>query len=253
MNMKSAIAPRFFQLSVHTPRLLLLWVTLLCLCGCHSNGYRKGDAAGQTLRRASDEVRAESQAIDATVAALGDLVQKPAADLKPQFARFDSTLERLVAAANRTEKTRERMEQKNARYFATWDEQLGGINYGIVREHSESRLTEVTNRFYAINSRYLEAQGVVRPLIRYFTDIHSALSVDLTQAGLESVRRIAANAEENSRKVQAALGQLADELASSGVSMSSVAQQNNAAAQNDEAKTSVRSPATTQPGGEGSE
>lgn len=245
MNMGAALVLRFFHRVKHL-RCLLAVGAVLWTCGCHSNGYRKGDAAGRTLRQAAEEVRAESRAIDATVEALDDLVKKPAVDLKPQFSRFDAALDRLVAAANRTEKTRERMEQKNARYFAAWDEKLDGINYGIVREHSESRLAEVTNRFNSINSRYLEAQGVVRPLIKYFTDIRTALSVDLTRAGLDSVSSIAANAEENSRKVQTALSGLAGELASSGVSMLSVAQ-HNAATETDEAKTSVRAPLTDQP------
>ena len=84
----------------------------------------------------------------------------------------------------------------------------------------------MTNRFYSINARYAEAQGVVRPLVRYFNDIRTALSVDLTMAGLESVKSIASNAEQNSRKVQTELAGLADELTASGARMSTVVQEN---------------------------
>jgi Protein of unknown function (DUF2959) len=202
-----------------------LLLTLVWLCGCASNGYRQSDAVSRSLHDAATDIRSESQAIDATVAALNDLVSQPATDLKPQFRRFSEALNRLEDVAGQAEKTRRHMEEKGARYFAVWDQQLGGINYGIIHEQSESRFSAVTNRFYSINGRYAEAQGVVHPLIRYFNDIRTALSVDLTMAGLESVKSIASNAEQNSRKVQTELTGLADELAISGARMSSVVQE----------------------------
>jgi hypothetical protein len=114
------------------------------------------------------------------------------------------------------------MEEKSAEYFAAWERNATNISFGIIRERSENRMAEVTNRFHAVNSRYVEAQSVVRPLIVYFTDIRTALSTDLTAAGLESVKSIVKNADQNSRKVQIALGRLADELTTSGASLSSV-------------------------------
>ncbi|HWN94037.1 MAG TPA: DUF2959 family protein [Methylomirabilota bacterium] len=202
---------------------LFLVVALLLGAGCRSTGYRKSDAAGKSLSTAAAEVQAESRAIDATVAALNDLVNQPATDLKPQFRRFSAALKRLVAAAEQTEKRGEFMEEKNAEYFAVWDQEVAAINYGIVREQSENRRAEVTNRFHSIKSRYEEAQAVVRPLINYFSDIQTALSLDLTSDGLESVRSIVNNADQNSRKVQMALGRLAEELTASSTSMSSFA------------------------------
>lgn len=200
-------------------------LALAGFCGCASNGYRKSDAVSRSLDGAATDVRSEAQAIDATVAALNDLVNQPATDLKPQFHRFSSALDRLEDAAAQAEKKRRHLEEKGERYFAAWDGQLGGINYGIIQEQSEKRFSEVTNRFYSINARYAEAQGVVRPLVRYFNDIRTALSVDLTTAGLESVKSIAGNAEQNSRKVQTELAGLADELATSGARMSTVVQE----------------------------
>lgn len=197
-------------------------VTIVWGVGCQTNSYRKGDVAGKSLRSAADEVQRESRAIDATVAALNDLVTNPSVDLKPQYQRFSAALNRLVASAAQMEITRKNMEEKNAEYFAAWERNATNINFGIIRERSESRMAEVTNRFFAVNSRYVEAQNVIRPLITYFTDIRTALSMDLTAAGLESVKSIANNADQNSRKVQIALGQLSDELATSGASLSSV-------------------------------
>jgi hypothetical protein len=225
--------------ALYTLQTLILLLAFALAVGCRSTGYRKGDAAGKSLREAAAEVQTESQAIDVTLNALNDLVNKPAVDVKPQFHRFSAALNHLMESAKQTERTRERMELKSAEYFDAWDKQVAGINYGIIREHSENRKTDVTNRFHLVNSRYEEAQAVVRPLITYFNDIRKALSVDLTTAGLESVKSIVGNADQNSRKVQTALARLAEDLTTSGTDMSSVVLRNTQSSP-EETRTSVR-------------
>ena len=71
-----------------------------------------------------------------------------------------------------------------------------------------------------------EVQGVVQPLIGYLQDIRRALNADLTSGGLESVKSIATNANENAGKVQTALKQLASDLTLSSARVSSIVAQN---------------------------
>ena len=82
------------------------WLIVLVAAGCQSNGYKKGDDAAVSLRAAAQEVQAESQAIDATLEALNDLIQKPAPDLKPQFKYYSPAVDRLERSARRAERTR---------------------------------------------------------------------------------------------------------------------------------------------------
>lgn len=200
----------------------VLSIALCWVVGCRSNGYHKGEIAGRGLQKASAEVETETRHIEATLAALKDLVEAPGADLKPQFQRYSKSLDRLIDSAKETDKTGKRVELKNAVYFAAWEKETADIHYGIVRERSEARKMEVTNQLHAVNVRYQELQAVVWPLITYFNDIRSALRADLTAAGLESVKGIVSNADQNARKVQTALAKLADELTASGTSLSSV-------------------------------
>ena len=200
----------------------VLALALWCGAGCQSTAYKKSDAAANSLERAAAEVQAETREIDVTLEALNDLVTNPAPDLKPQFVRFNTALDRLTASAQQTDATRLRMEQKSTEYFTAWDQQVPAINFGVIRERSEARRAEVTNHFYSVNSRYLDAQAVVWPLINYFKDIRKALSVDLTSAGLASVKDIVNNAGQNTRKVQLALAQLTNELKMSSAQLSSV-------------------------------
>jgi hypothetical protein len=119
------------------------------------------------------------------------------------------------------------MELKNAAYVAEWDRQLQAIDYGHIHELSEARRNEVTNRMEAVERRYHESQEAIVPLISYLLDIRRALSADLTTAGLQSMRTVAQNANDNVVKVQTALDALTTELTNSGAQMSSIAYQAN--------------------------
>jgi hypothetical protein len=81
----------------------------------------------------------------------------------------------------------------------------------------------VSNEFNTVNQRYRENQAVIEPLISYLQDIRTALSTDLTQGGLNSVKQLVDNAEQNAHKVQAALARLTTDLSTSRTEMSSVA------------------------------
>jgi hypothetical protein len=197
-------------------------VVVGAVAGCRTTAYDKGDGAARSLKQASAQVEAETRQIDRTLDALNQLVNSPNTDLKPQYEHFSKSFDRLVRTAEEVEKTRVRMERKTAEYFIMWDEQVTTINYGKIREQSEARRAEVTNQFVLVNTRYQEAHEVVWALINYLRDIRTALSLDLTRGGLDSVRDIARNANDNAGKVEVALGRLSQELDNSSAHLSSV-------------------------------
>jgi len=203
----------------------LLLTLIITSAGCHSTGYNKSDTAALSLQMAAAEVQAESRALDVTLGSLKELIAKPAPDLKPQFRTFSASLDRLVDTANRAQHTGVRMQQKNVDYLQAWDKELQDMNFEHVRKNSETRRTEVSKQFETVNARYQEAGTAMQPLILYLTDIRRALSADLTHEGLEAVKPIVQNADENATKVQAALAKLASDLNLSGSRISSVALQ----------------------------
>ena len=194
----------------------------LVMCGCASRAYRQGDAASASLHRAALEIRAESGAIDAAVASLDNLINNPGPDLRPQFARYSHSLDRLVAASKDAEKSAEVAKKKSADFFENWDKETAAIKYEAVRDQSVSRKTQVSDEFNTVNDRYRENQSVIEPLISYLQDIRTALSTDLTVGGIRSVKTLADNASQNAQKVQTALARLSDELYESGARMSSI-------------------------------
>ena len=196
-------------------------LALLYFSGCASTNYKRADAASASLRKASRQIDAENRAIDATLVALDNLVNKPAPDLVPQFKTYSACLDRLVAASKRAQAAADVAHQKSAEYFQNWDKETAAIKFEAVRDQSVSRKTQVSDEFNTVNQRYRENQAVITPLISYLQDIRTAVGTDLTAGGVQSVKSLAENAEQNARKVQAALARLSDQLFASGTQMSS--------------------------------
>ncbi len=202
-----------------------LGVATLCLSACTATGYKKSGAAAVSMQTAAAEVQEENKALEQALTALKELVNEPEADLRRPFVHFSTAVDRLAAAARKTESTGARMAQQNSVYLAAWDKQLQAIEFEHVRDLSQSRRTEVGNHFDAVKQRYAESQQAVGPLIMYLKDIRTALDSDLTANGLESLKGVVENAGVNAGKVQTALTALTDELSASSAKLSSVALQ----------------------------
>src|SRR5262249_48943659 len=133
----------------------------LCLAGCASTPYHKGDVAAISLQNASSEAQGQSRALEVTMGSLDDLVNKPEPDLKPQFKRFSRSLDNLAGYARRNERSQARVRDKSAAYFEAWDKQVATMNYETIRTQSQERKTEVINSYNSVNRRYRESQDAM--------------------------------------------------------------------------------------------
>ncbi len=197
-------------------------IAALWLAGCSTANYAKSEAAAISMQRAAAEVQAESNAVQLTVAAMNELFQEPGADLRQPYRHYSTAVDRLAAAARKTQATGQRMAQRNTAYLSAWDKNLKTIDYDHIRELSQNRKEEVTERFEAVKRRYEESQQAVEPLLTYFRDIRTALGTDLTSGGTESLKTVVENAGRNAEKVQTALAALDEELNASGARLSSI-------------------------------
>jgi len=199
----------------------LLALTVLWLAGCASVGYNKGDATARALENAATQAQDESRTLELTMTSLNDLVNKPAADLKPQFEKFSKALDQLAAAEKRTDAASISVSEKGAVYFQAWDQELAGMSYEPIRNQGRTRKAEVTKTFDDVTHRYHEAQASLPPLLDYLRDIRKSLRSELTPGGLASVKNLVANAQDKADNSQKALAKVAADLTTLSKSMSS--------------------------------
>jgi outer membrane murein-binding lipoprotein Lpp len=192
------------------------------LAGCASSGYQKGDQTAANIQAASDQIAALPGLIDKTVTSLNDIVQKPAADLRPQYKSFVENLTAVQANAKSVADTRRAMAEKDKEFFAKWDEQLAQIKNEDIKARSQSRKEEVKKNLLAIKRSYAEAEMAFKPFMNDLKDVQKYLSVDLTTGGVASIKDTVGRVTQNAAPLKVSIGKLADDFKALGVSMSSV-------------------------------
>ena len=202
-----------------------LAAALAVLAGCSSTGHRKGEATAGGLQTAADRiVRAQTTRV-ATLAALNDLVENPQPDLRPQFKKFTASKKTWESQIRDVERKSASMQAKGAAYFEKWDQELAKIQNEDIRQRSIARKETVAKQFDKIRTAYAEVDSTRRPLMADLTDIQTALSADLTRAGLEAVKPVVTKANRDAEPLTKAVDKLVEEFKTLGLAMSAVAPQ----------------------------
>ena len=201
--------------------------TLLCsfiaisalVSGCGTRGYNRADTAATSIQRAANRVDKGATQIEIALATLTDLVDKPAADMKPQFTRFNSSVNDLESLSKDVAGKSATMQKKGTAYFQKWDEELARIQSEDIRSRSAARMGEVMQGFERVQANYQNTSVALSPFLARLGDIRTALSTDLTSAGLDSIRGSVGSAKAEGASVQQALRSLAADFKNLGVSL----------------------------------
>jgi len=196
--------------------------TLMLAAGCASSGYDKGEKTAQNIQTTATRIAALPAVVDKTLASLDALVNKPQADLRPQFKQYNADLAELESTAKEIGAARRSMGEKGKEFFAAWDAQLAQINNEDIKARSEARKKEVTDKMEAIKRSYAEAETAFRPYMNDLKDIQKYLSVDLTAGGVAAIKDTVAKANKSAIPLKASANKLAEDFKALGVAMSAV-------------------------------
>jgi len=201
---------------------LLLASGLVWMAGCASTGYESGEKAAKNIQAAANQIAALPGHIDATLASLQDLVDKPQPDLRPQYKKFVKNLEKVESTAKGVAAARQGMADKGKAFMDNWDAQLAQIKNEDIKSRSESRKSEVEQKMMAIKSSYAEAEMAFKPFMSDLKDVQKYLGTDLTTGGVAAIKDTVVKVNQESDPLKVSIGKLADDFKSLGVSMSSV-------------------------------
>ena len=109
------------------------------ISGCASSGYQRADSTAATLRHSADRIAKGTNQVDTALVSLGQLVDHPTADLKPQFSKFNTAVNGLESLSNDLGRQVVSMQQKGVAYFQKWEEDLAMIQNTSIREASAER------------------------------------------------------------------------------------------------------------------
>lgn len=195
------------------------------LSGCVSAGHQKSEATAEGLQSAANRIAQAQTTRGAVLAALNDLVENPQPDLRPQFRKFASLLKTWESQIQDVESKSASMQAKGAAYFKKWDEELAKIQNEDIRNRSLGRKEAVAKQFDRIRMAYAEVDKTRRPLMADLADIRTALSADLTRAGLDAIKPVVEKANKDAEPLGRAVDRLVEEFKALGLAMSAVAPQ----------------------------
>ena len=194
----------------------------LLLAGCASSGYEKGNKTAANIQAAANLIAALPGQIDTTLTSLQDIVQKPQADLRPQYKQFAANVVDVESSAKDIASARRSMGENQKEFLAKWDEQLAQIKNEDIKARSQTRKDEVNQKLLSVKKSYTVAETDFKPFMSDLRDVQKFLSVDLTPGGVAAIKDTAAKASQHAVPLKASLAKLAEDFKALGVSMSSV-------------------------------
>jgi uncharacterized protein YukE len=189
------------------------------IIGCASNGYNKADSAASYLETAAERISKGTAQIDAATTALSTLVSGTNVDLKVQLKNYSSAVSGLEATARDVGSRATKIQQLSATYLQQWDDELAKIQNEDIRNTSAERKAAVVKKFDSLKSSYDTARTAFNPLLADLRDIKTALSTDLTPAGIDAISKSMTKVNSEADTVRKALTDLATQFKEVGKSL----------------------------------
>jgi chromosome segregation ATPase len=198
---------------------VVLTIAAALISGCSSPSYEKAATTSTSLQSAAGVIDKSNVQIDMVLAALSELVTTPGEDLETQFRTYSSLMEGLQSLSDDVREKAGDMQTAGAAYFQQWDDDLANISNEDIRTRSTERKNEVSARFERLRASYQEVNSHFAPFMSDLKDIHTALSSDLTAAGLASIEEVLGKANKDAVALRGSLAKLSKEFRELGVSL----------------------------------
>jgi hypothetical protein len=208
------------KMNKHILNLLTLAAAAGLAAGCASTGNDKAASTASALTESSGMIARANTLIGQTLADLNDLVSNPKTDLREQFKRFNSSVDKLGSTDKDVSSKAQEMKSQGAAYFKKWDNEMAKMHNEDIRNRSEARKDEVASRFARISQHYDETKTAFQPYMSDLRDVQKFLSTDLTTGGLAAIKDVVAKADKDAVPLKESLARLSDEFNSLGLSMS---------------------------------
>jgi chromosome segregation ATPase len=162
--------------------------------------------------------------IDSALRALDDLANHPEARLNRQFDRYTDALSKLESETEELREEIEAMGHEGREYLVSWDREIATISDNELRERTAERRQDVAGRIDTLHGSYVTARERLAPLVQRLREIESAIRVDLTSAGIKTVRPAVDGAVDVAAPARDSLRELAEALRQTNTSLAAVTQ-----------------------------
>jgi ElaB/YqjD/DUF883 family membrane-anchored ribosome-binding protein len=172
---------------------LALSVALAALAGCaSSSGYEKGAATSKALEATAASVADVSTNLNGVLAALNNLTFKSTGDLREQYDALVSASKTLQSSIDQLDSQMSSITNTADAYMSDWTNKMAQIQSEELRKRSSERKDEVAGKLGDVEASYDAVKTSLMPFESDLKDIRTYLDVDLTPAGLNTIKDVVA-------------------------------------------------------------
>ena len=196
--------------------LFAITIAVGAITGCATDGSDKTAGSTNNFTKAFSRTARGGAQIDASQAALADLVSRPQPDLRNQYAVFMAAENTLGKTANDVTCENKTLNRQGRAYFAEWDREIAATSDDSLRSQDQTRRENVSARFELISGQYHETADAFLPYLADLRDVQMALANNLTGDGLAGIKDLAAKATTDAVPLKQALDRLSFEVDDGG-------------------------------------
>jgi chromosome segregation ATPase len=200
-------------------------VLALAAAGCSTPGRSSATKANDAVTALQERLTTGEQQLDATVASLSDLVNKPQSDLQPQYKKFLDNMDKLESQIKKGRSERAAMTSQADAYFAKWEDETQKLQNQEIKQTAVSRREAMKTSFDKIGGEIKAAKPQFDMLMRDLQETKQALDFDLTPGGINAIKPVVAKIQDEAAAVKThiatirgELGQVSRELAATAPS-----------------------------------
>jgi len=190
-----------------TDRTAALFVLVLLAAGallgsCASTGIERSAKANSSLRLVEEDYRQVPVQVDASNAALRELIRPGQTDVKRAYDNYQDRVGNMQKLGRKLDQHTDEMKDRGQDYFEEWEKQGGTFANPQIRELSEQRRADLSRAYSAVTQSSIGARGALDAYLGDLKEIQGYLSNDLTPKGLESINPVAQTALQDGEKLK---------------------------------------------------
>jgi chromosome segregation ATPase len=181
------------------------------LQGCATQGHDRATSAANKMSDLRSSIVATKDAIAPVSASLTELL-KDTVDAPKAFDQFAKATDKLADATKQTQSDLADLRAEGAAYVAEWEKQNAAITDADIKESAEDRRKSLSKKLEGVTKAMDEAAGMYPPYLARMKDARTALSNDLTKAGIKSIDSTLSHLINEGADVTKALDKVVKEL-----------------------------------------
>ena len=196
----------------------LILIGLLAGCGSSNSSSAPPAAAAvppprepMTVNQIKSELIRGKTQIEATTAAMNNLVKAQPADVQAKYNAFEGEFIKLENQRANAKMLAEDLKTRSQQYYDLWSKQVEVENPELRRRAAEER-TQAVNTFNRVKSEMELVKLSFDPYMSKLKDIGSYLRSNMTPAALGSVSTLADDANRDSKSVMSHIDSLIADL-----------------------------------------